>query len=151
MISHQTPAPPPLITQPPTPLLLQISRTAFCLNPAKTVSFPHNPTSPDLPGPVWITSPNYPRKPPGPRTSSSVRSPMQGNHARLVRTRPVQLRPRGQRTLTEGSAKELPPHRSYDHQIDLEEGTSPPFGKIYNMSKIKLRALKEYLDDMLGK
>ncbi|KAG5328216.1 hypothetical protein C0989_010794, partial [Termitomyces sp. Mn162] len=33
---------------------------------------------------------------------------------------------------SEGSAKELPPHRSYDHQIDLEEGTSPPFGKIYN-------------------
>ncbi|KAG5348666.1 hypothetical protein C0989_009066, partial [Termitomyces sp. Mn162] len=103
MISHQTPAPPPLITQPPTPLLPQISRMAFCLNPAKTVSFPHNPTSPDLPGPVWITSPNYPRKPPGPRTSSSVRSPMQGNHARLVRTRPVQLRPRGQQTLTGGT------------------------------------------------
>ncbi|KAG5726085.1 hypothetical protein E4T56_gene1635 [Termitomyces sp. T112] len=52
---------------------------------------------------------------------------------------------------SEGSAKELPPHRSYDHQIDLEEGTSPPFGKIYNMSKIELQALKEYLDDMLGK
>ncbi|KAG5723695.1 hypothetical protein E4T56_gene20257 [Termitomyces sp. T112] len=60
MISHQTPAPPPLITQPPTPLLPQISRTAFCLNPAKTVSFPHNPTSPDLPGSVWITSPQLP-------------------------------------------------------------------------------------------
>ncbi|KAG5726633.1 hypothetical protein E4T56_gene5559 [Termitomyces sp. T112] len=56
MISHQTPAPSPLITQPPTPLLLQISRTAFCLNPAKTVSFPHDPASPDLPGSVWITS-----------------------------------------------------------------------------------------------
>ncbi|KAG5735334.1 hypothetical protein E4T56_gene11036 [Termitomyces sp. T112] len=52
---------------------------------------------------------------------------------------------------SKGSAKELPPHRSYDHQIDLEEGTSPPFGKIYNMSKIKLRALNEYLNDMLGK
>ncbi|KAG5717163.1 hypothetical protein E4T56_gene10095 [Termitomyces sp. T112] len=63
MISHQTPAPSPLITQPPTPLLPQISRTAFCLNPAKTVSFPHNPTSPDLPGPVWITSPQLPAQP----------------------------------------------------------------------------------------
>ncbi|KAG5721949.1 hypothetical protein E4T56_gene18387 [Termitomyces sp. T112] len=52
---------------------------------------------------------------------------------------------------SEGSAKELPLHRSYDHQIDLEEGTSPLFGKIYNMSKIKLWALKEYLDNMLGK
>ncbi|KAG5718580.1 hypothetical protein E4T56_gene16600 [Termitomyces sp. T112] len=52
---------------------------------------------------------------------------------------------------SEGSAKELPPHHSYDHKIDLEEGTSPLFGKIYNMSEVKLRALKEYLNDMLGK
>ncbi|KAG5719203.1 hypothetical protein E4T56_gene11782 [Termitomyces sp. T112] len=52
---------------------------------------------------------------------------------------------------SKGSAKEFPLHCSYDHQIDLEEGTSPPFGKIYNMSEIELRALKEYLDDMLGK
>ncbi|KAG5733978.1 hypothetical protein E4T56_gene6788 [Termitomyces sp. T112] len=52
---------------------------------------------------------------------------------------------------SEGSAKELPLHCSYDHQIDLKEGTSPPFGKIYNMSEIELWALKEYLDDMLGK
>ncbi|KAG5333121.1 hypothetical protein C0989_006272, partial [Termitomyces sp. Mn162] len=28
----------------------------FCLNPAKPVPFPHNPTSLDLPGPVRITS-----------------------------------------------------------------------------------------------
>ncbi|KAG5720269.1 hypothetical protein E4T56_gene3343 [Termitomyces sp. T112] len=52
---------------------------------------------------------------------------------------------------SEGSAKELPPHCSYDHKIDLEEGTSPPFGKIYNISEIELQALKEYLDDILGK
>ncbi|KAG5727057.1 hypothetical protein E4T56_gene20306 [Termitomyces sp. T112] len=52
---------------------------------------------------------------------------------------------------SEGSAKELPPHCSYNHKIDLEEGTSPPFGKIYNMSKVELQALKEYLDDMLSK
>ncbi|KAG5732059.1 hypothetical protein E4T56_gene18829 [Termitomyces sp. T112] len=39
---------------------------------------------------------------------------------------------------SEGSAKELPPHCSYDHKINLEEGTSPLFGKIYNMSKIEL-------------
>ncbi|KAG5734849.1 hypothetical protein E4T56_gene642 [Termitomyces sp. T112] len=40
---------------------------------------------------------------------------------------------------SKGSAKELPPHCFYDHKIDLEEGTSPPFGKIYNMSKVELR------------
>ncbi|KNZ81425.1 hypothetical protein J132_00664 [Termitomyces sp. J132] len=60
MISHQIPAPFPLITQPPTPSLPQISCMAFCLNPAKTVLFPHNPTSPDLPGSVWITAPQLP-------------------------------------------------------------------------------------------
>ncbi|KAG5724332.1 hypothetical protein E4T56_gene16007 [Termitomyces sp. T112] len=52
---------------------------------------------------------------------------------------------------SEGSAKELPLHCSYNHKIDLEEGTSPPFGKIYNMSKIELQALKDYLNNMLGK
>ncbi|KAG5333552.1 hypothetical protein C0989_005453, partial [Termitomyces sp. Mn162] len=39
---------------------------------------------------------------------------------------------------SEGSAKELPLHCSYNHKIDLEEGTSPPFGKIYNMSEVEL-------------
>ncbi|KAG5334673.1 hypothetical protein C0989_003183, partial [Termitomyces sp. Mn162] len=28
----------------------------FCLDPAKNIPFPHNPTSPDLPGSVRITS-----------------------------------------------------------------------------------------------
>ena len=52
---------------------------------------------------------------------------------------------------SEGEAKSLPPHRPYDHKIDLEEGTEPPFGKIYNMSETELKLLKDYLDDMLGK
>ncbi|KAG5335796.1 hypothetical protein C0989_000301 [Termitomyces sp. Mn162] len=39
---------------------------------------------------------------------------------------------------SEGSAKELPPHHSYNYKIDLEGGASPLFGKIYNMSKVKL-------------
>lgn len=52
---------------------------------------------------------------------------------------------------SEGFAKSLPPHRPYDHKIDLEEGTSPPSRKIYNMSETELKALKDYLDEMLGK
>jgi hypothetical protein len=52
---------------------------------------------------------------------------------------------------SEGEAKNLPPHRPYDHKIDLEEGTEPPFGKIYNMSETELKLLKDYIDDMLGK
>ncbi|KAG5349199.1 hypothetical protein C0989_005288 [Termitomyces sp. Mn162] len=39
---------------------------------------------------------------------------------------------------SEESAKELPLHCSYNHKIDLKEGTSPLFGKIYNMSEIEL-------------
>ncbi|KAG5332057.1 hypothetical protein C0989_007294, partial [Termitomyces sp. Mn162] len=54
-------------------------------------------TFPDLSG---SHPPNYPHKPPGPGTPSSVRLPVQGDHTRLVRTHPVQLSPRGQRNLT---------------------------------------------------
>ncbi|KAG5350005.1 hypothetical protein C0989_000742 [Termitomyces sp. Mn162] len=39
---------------------------------------------------------------------------------------------------SEGSAKELSLHHSYDHKINLKESASPLFGKIYNMSEIKL-------------
>ncbi|KAH0581121.1 hypothetical protein H2248_012248 [Termitomyces sp. 'cryptogamus'] len=66
----------------------------FCLNPAKTVPFPHNPTSPDLPGSVQITSYWLSAQAISARNVSSVRLPVQGDHARLVRTRPVQLSPR---------------------------------------------------------
>ena len=48
-------------------------------------------------------------------------------------------------------AASLPPHRAYDHAIDLEEGAQPPYGPIYSMSETELKALREYLDDMLGK
>ncbi|KAG6899129.1 hypothetical protein C0993_000452 [Termitomyces sp. T159_Od127] len=41
------------------------------------------------------------------------------------------------------NTKELPPHRLYDHKINLEDGTAPPFGKIYNMSEVELHALKD--------
>ncbi|KAG5722767.1 hypothetical protein E4T56_gene7962 [Termitomyces sp. T112] len=52
---------------------------------------------------------------------------------------------------SEGSVKELLLHHSYNYKINLEEGTSPLFGKVYNMSKIELQALKDSLDNMLGK
>ncbi|KAG5731836.1 hypothetical protein E4T56_gene12768 [Termitomyces sp. T112] len=54
-------------------------------------------------------------------------------------------------TFSGGSTKELPLHCSYNHKINFKEGISPLFGKIYNMSKIKLQALKDYLNDMLSK
>jgi hypothetical protein len=48
-------------------------------------------------------------------------------------------------------AKELPPHRSYDHKIEIIDGQLPPHSQIYNMSQVELDALKSYIDEMLGK
>ena len=50
-----------------------------------------------------------------------------------------------------GEAKILPPHRPYDLKIETEGDSAPPFGKLYNMSEKELKALKDYIDDMLGK
>ena len=45
----------------------------------------------------------------------------------------------------------MPPHRPYDLKIKTEGDSAPPFGKLYNMSEKELKALKDYIDDMLGK
>ena len=50
-----------------------------------------------------------------------------------------------------GEARELPPHRPYDIRIDTEADAMPNIGKLYNMSGPELKALKDYIDDMLGK
>ncbi|MCU1441842.1 MAG: hypothetical protein JWP85_2839, partial [Rhodoglobus sp.] len=46
-------------------------------------------------------------------------------------------------------ADKLPPHRPYDHAIDLEPGQNPPWGPIYSLSGGELKVLREYLDRML--
>ena len=35
-------------------------------------------------------------------------------------------------------ARELPPHRPYDHSIPLKNGFNPPFGPIYSLSRVEL-------------
>ncbi|KAI0996656.1 hypothetical protein K3495_g11527 [Podosphaera aphanis] len=45
----------------------------------------------------------------------------------------------------------LPPHRPTDHRIVLREGSHPPFGKLYGMSREELIALREWLQDNLSK
>jgi hypothetical protein len=45
----------------------------------------------------------------------------------------------------------LPPHRSYDHQIPLEPGSTPPFGTIYKMSPVELEAARKYIEENLRK
>jgi hypothetical protein len=42
--------------------------------------------------------------------------------------------------------QQLPPHRTFDHQIRIKEGKEVPFGPIYHLSEKELGALREYLD-----
>ena len=49
------------------------------------------------------------------------------------------------------AAKELPPHRPYDHKIQLEPDSQPTNAPLYPMSHEKLRKVKEYLDENLSK
>ena len=43
----------------------------------------------------------------------------------------------------------LAPHQPYDLKIELEEGTSPPFGLIYSLSQSELKSLQEFVDEHL--
>jgi hypothetical protein len=47
--------------------------------------------------------------------------------------------------------QDLPKHKPWDHEIVLEEGKTPPFGPIYQLSEIELRILREKLDKDLKK
>ena len=48
-------------------------------------------------------------------------------------------------------ANELPPHREWDHGIDLTAGAKPPAKKAYGLSRDQALVVKKYIDDMLGK
>ncbi|CEP16232.1 hypothetical protein [Parasitella parasitica] len=48
-------------------------------------------------------------------------------------------------------ADKLPPHRPYDHKIPLKPNTEVPFGPIYNLSKIELQTLYDYIQENLKK
>lgn len=48
-------------------------------------------------------------------------------------------------------ADALPSHRPYDHTIPLVPGETPPFGPIYSLSEVELKALSDYLDENLDK
>ncbi len=48
-------------------------------------------------------------------------------------------------------ATQLPPHRSYDHKIELEGEGQPPRSRLYPMSSHKLQKVKEYLEENLKK
>jgi len=48
-------------------------------------------------------------------------------------------------------AKNMPPHRKFDHEIHIENDQTPPHSHIYPLSGTELGLLREFLDDMLGK
>lgn len=52
---------------------------------------------------------------------------------------------------SEQGAAELPDHARVEHAIHIEEGKEVPYGPIYAVSAIELRALSEYLESSLGK
>jgi hypothetical protein len=45
----------------------------------------------------------------------------------------------------------MPPHKSYDHKINLMAGTEPPFSPIYKLSPIELETLRNYVEENLKK
>src|SRR5205807_8533108 len=47
----------------------------------------------------------------------------------------------------EKERKDLPLHRHADHKIDLEEGETAPFMKLYLLREEELKALREYLEN----
>ena len=51
---------------------------------------------------------------------------------------------------SEKTAAKLPPHRNFDHAIDITEGKQLPFGPIYSLSQKELEVLREYLDRMFA-
>jgi len=52
---------------------------------------------------------------------------------------------------SKAKAQTLPPHRSYDHRIKLQEGTTPPFDKLKPLSPLELETLQTYVTENLNK
>jgi transposase InsO family protein len=48
-------------------------------------------------------------------------------------------------------ANKLPPHRSWDHKIELESGKEPPYLKNRPLSSQELKVVRKWLDDNLDK
>jgi hypothetical protein len=46
-------------------------------------------------------------------------------------------------------ADKLPDHKPYDHAIDLKDGEQPPWGPMYPLNETELKALRDYLKEML--
>lgn len=52
---------------------------------------------------------------------------------------------------SQAKANQLPPHRPFDHPIDLIEGSTPPVGRLYPLSAPELEFLSKWLKENLDK
>ena len=48
------------------------------------------------------------------------------------------------------NASVLPPHREFDLKIELEEGATPPPGRLYSLSPFELNTLQEFINKNLS-
>jgi len=46
--------------------------------------------------------------------------------------------------------EKMPPRQTFDHAMDLKEGSEPPWRPVHPMSQYQLNTLKAYLDEMLA-
>ena len=51
---------------------------------------------------------------------------------------------------SKANASSLPPHRDFDLKIELEDGASPPPGRLYLLSLFELDALRKFIDENLS-
>ena len=51
---------------------------------------------------------------------------------------------------SKAKASSLPPHRDFNLKIELEEGASPPPGRLYSLSPFELDALRKFIDENLS-
>jgi hypothetical protein len=52
---------------------------------------------------------------------------------------------------SKSEADRLPPHRSCDHTIPLQDGSSPPYGPLYRLSSVELETLHTYIQENLAR
>ena len=51
---------------------------------------------------------------------------------------------------SKANTSSLPPHRDFDLKIELEEGASPPPGRLYSLSPFELDTLRKFIDENLS-
>ena len=51
---------------------------------------------------------------------------------------------------SKANTSSLPPHHDFDPKIELEEGASPPPGRLYSLSPFELDALRKFIDENLS-